>query len=163
MKNATGEFFEESLQEFADEYASKPLNIAKGLKIASSQYYYQLNNDKDEIFFINNEDGHSAPKLVTIDKKTLKTDTTRGSWLGGKVIKKDNNYYTLASSYTSAFNIHQGLYDSDAKILDSSKSKIIQGYLSNGTEVYFDVKTSFAEAQLYVGDKFYTRANSSIY
>ncbi|QFR49352.1 hypothetical protein FJR48_06270 [Sulfurimonas lithotrophica] len=163
MKVTTGDYFKDSLEDFASEYASKKLNIAKGKKLFSSQFYYQLNNDKDEIFFIINKDGVSSPELIRVDKQSLKVSKQKDSWLSGKVIKKENQYYTVGSNYTSAFNIYQGLYDSDADILESSKSKIIQGYLSDNTEVYFDVKSSFSEAKLYIGNSFYETVNSSVF
>ncbi|MCW9026567.1 MAG: hypothetical protein OQJ77_04555, partial [Thiovulaceae bacterium] len=163
MRTVTGDYFENSLKDFAQEYASKELNIAKGKKLLSSQFYYQLNSDENEIFFIINESGKSAPELIKLNKQSLDISKQKDSWSPGKVIKNKGNYYTLGSNYTSAFNIHQGLYDSDSYILDSSKSKIIQGYLSNGSEVYFDVKSSFSQAQLYVGDIFYEQVNSTVY
>ena len=163
MKVVTGEAFESSLKEFASEYASKELNVAEGKRLFSSQYYYQLDSDNDEIYFIANETALRAPQLVVVNKHTYEIKTKRDSWLGGKVIKKDDSYYTIGSNYTSAFGIYQGLYDSDAHLLKSTRSKIIHGYLSDGKEVYFDVKSSFSQPQLYVGDSFYAQVNSSVH
>lgn len=163
MQVVTGNNFENSLKEFAKEYAKKKLHVASGEKLFSSQFYYQLNSDKDEIYFITNETGLRAPRLNILDKDSLHVKSKKASWIAGKVVKKDNKYFTVASNYTSAFNIYQGLYDSNANINISTRSKIIQGYLSDNTEVYFDINTSFSEAQLYVGDKFYDSVNSSVF
>jgi hypothetical protein len=39
----------------------------------------------------------------------------------------------------------------------------VQGILKDGSLVYFDVKSSFEEPKLYIGDKFYDSINSSIF
>jgi len=163
MKVVTGDNFENSLKEFADNYAKKELHVADGKKLFSSKFYYQLNSDKDEIYFIINESGLRAPELVVIDKDSLHVKKESGSWIGGRVVKKDGFYYSVGYNYTSAFNIYQGLYDSDSDILDSSRSKIIQGYLSDKRAVYFDINTSFSQARLYVGNEFYSQVNSSVF
>jgi len=162
MQEVTGKDFESSLSSFAQEYASYPLELAQGDTLFSSQFYYPLNSNEDEIFFITNETAKQAPSLIRIEKKTLKSTEKKGGWIGSKVIKKDNTYYTLASHNHSAFNIYQGLFDEDASLLLTTKSKIVQGYLSNKKIVYFDAKKSFSQAQLYIENTFYDQVNSSV-
>ena len=163
MRKVTGVSFEDSLREFAQYYASKKFTKAGGQKFLGSQYYYDINSDENEVYFITNETGVEEPQLNIIDKKSLEIRKQKGSWLGGKVIKKDDSYYTIGYSYTSAFNIHQGLHNSDANILDSTKSKVLQGYLHSGKPVYFDSKSSYTQPNLFIGDKFFRQVNSSVH
>ncbi len=164
MQAAVGVDFEASLDEFSKDYAkmADSMVLAKGENIASSQYFYSLSNNKDEIFFIANESGVSEPELVIVDKHTSNINKKRDSWLSGKVIKADKKFYTQGGKHTSPTRIYQGLFDSDGFIKDGTKSKMVQGYLSDGTNVYFDVASSYSEAQLYVGKEFYAQVNSSV-
>lgn len=163
MKKAVGIDFEESLKSFSDEYAKIPLVKAKGKHILSSQFFYPLNSDKNEIFFIINQKGYQTPELVLIDKNSLKIKKIKKSWLGGKVIKKESKYLTQSSAKISTSKIAQGLFDSEAYIENGTDSKMVQGYLSDGRVVYFDVLSSFSEPQLYVGNKFFAKVNSSVF
>ncbi len=164
MTLAVGKDFETSLKDFSDEYKSLAKKFVKvsGKKIVSSQGYYSLNSDKKDIFFIINESGVRAPELVTMNKKSLKIEKDRDSWLSGKVLKVGFEYLTQGSKQTSTTKIYQGLFDRNGFIKNSTKSKMVQGYLSDGRSVYFDVNSSFSQAQLYVANKFYTRVNSSV-
>ncbi|MEA2099959.1 MAG: hypothetical protein U9P72_07505 [Campylobacterota bacterium] len=162
MLQAIGVDFEQSLESFADEYKNIPLVQAGGEHILSSQFFYSLNNDMDHIFFITNGSGRDKPELVVIDKKTFNIKKTQDSWHSGKVIKIDGEYYTQGSAKVSTTKIYQGLFDSEMYIKDKTQSKMIQGYLSDKREVYFDVPSSFSEPQLYIGDKFYAKVNSSV-
>ena len=164
MKLAVGVEFEKSLLAFANKYSklSDKFVEVKGENLASSQFFTSLGNSENEVFFITNESGVRAPELVVFNKKTKKTRTKRESWLAGKVIKVDNEYFTQGSQQTSTTKIFQGLFDKNGLIKKGSSSKMIQAYLSNGDALYFDVNTSFSEAQLYVGDKFYSKVNSSV-
>lgn len=56
-----------------------------------------------------------------------------------------------------------GLFDKKGRVFKKSRSKIVQDILSDGSFVYFDVKKSFDQPQLYVKDKFYDSVNSSIF
>jgi len=162
MKQATGIDFEESLIDFSKEYASMPLAEVKGKKIASSQFFYSLGNDLDEIFFITNEKGVNKPELVVVDKKTSNIKKVKDSWLCGKVLKVEDEYYTQGSKNISPSRVYQGLFCNQAFIKKGTESKMVQGYLRDSTMVYFDVPSSYSEAQLYVGDKFYAKVNSSV-
>jgi len=164
MRRTTGVTFEASLNEFAKEYAAlgEKIVLAKGEPIASSQFFSSLGNDRDEIFFITNESGVRAPELVVVNKKSNRVTKDRDSWMSGKVIKVDGEYLTQGSRNTSVIRIHQGLFDSEAFIKDTTESKMVQGYLSDGKEVYFDVPSSYSQPQLYVNGKFYAQVNSSV-
>ena len=162
MKKATGVSFEQSLNQFAKLYANKPLVMAKGSVIAYSQFFYPLGNDKDEIFFITNESGVQKPHLNVLEKKTSTIKKAKDSWVSGKVIKVDGEYYTQGGKHISPYFIAQGLFCNEGFIKKGTESKMVQGYLSDSTQVYFDVNSSFSQAQLYVGEKFYARVNSSV-
>jgi hypothetical protein len=164
MKDAVGVDFETSLADFSSEYAkmAEHMVLASGEPIASSQFFYSLGNSEEELFFITNESGVETPELIVLNKRTLNINKRRESWLGGKVIKADKTYYTQGSSYVSPTRIYQGLFDSNSFIKEGSESKMIQGYLSSGKEVYFDVALSYSEAQLFVGSEFYAQVNSSV-
>ncbi len=164
MLRSVGVDFESSLNEFADEYAKKAQEfvLASGKPLGYSQFFYSLGSDKDEVFFITNETGYSTPSLVVYNKKSGLIEKYKESWLGGKVLKVNGEYYTQGSKHVSATKIYQGLFDRDAYIKEGTASKMVQGYLRGEEMVYFDVGSSFLEAQLYIGDKFYTKSNSSV-
>ncbi len=164
MHSAIGVDFEASLNEFSQYYAkmADSMVLAKGENIASSQYFYSLSNDEDEIFYIINESAVSVPELLIIDKKRFDISKKRDSWLGGKVIKVEGEFYTQGGKHTSPTKIYQGLFDSDSFIKNGTESKMVQGYLSDGRDVYFDVASSYSQAQLYVGKEFYAQVNSSV-
>jgi hypothetical protein len=135
-----------------------------GDAIATSQFFSALNDNADEIYFIVNESGRSFPELVVYDKASGKLTKTRQSYLAGKVLKLDDaRYVTQSGAYTSPWRIYQGLFDEDAIIVDGTRSRVIEGYLSDGRVVYFDVPSSYDQPQLYVGDQFYARVNSSVF
>ena len=164
MQDALGLNFEKSLNEFAKKYSlmAQELVEVEGERIASSQFFSSLSNSEDEIFFITNESGVRAPELIVLNKKTQHVTKKRDSWLSAKVIKKDGEYFTQGSRHTSPIKIYQGLFDNNAFIKEGSESKMIQGYLSDGKAVYFDVPSSYREPQLYVDGKFYAQVNSSV-
>ena len=164
MQDALGINFERSLENFALEYKglAKEFKRIEGEQIASSQFFYSLGNSNEEVFFITNESGVRSPELVVLNKQTKEVYKQRDSFMAGKVLKVDEEFYTQGSRNTSPIKIYQGLFDSEAMIKEGSESKMIQGYLSTGEEVYFDVKSSFSEPQLYVGGLFYERVNSSV-
>jgi len=164
MSEAVGVDFENTLDTFAKEQKefAQNLTLAEGEHIASSQFFSSLGNSQDEIFFLTNESGVRASELLVLNKKSKKLTKQRESFLKGKVLKVDATYYTQASRKTSPTQITQGLFDKAAFIKEGSESKMIQAYLSDGRAVYFDVSSSFSQAQLYVGDEFYAQVNSSV-
>ncbi len=163
MQEAVGEDFSSSLEDFADKYAAvENFKVAEGEHILSSQLYYQMSSDKDEIFFITNETSRRAPELVKFNKADSTLTKDRDSWSEGKIVKVDDNYYTQSGRKTSVTKITQGLFDKDGFIKEGTEGKMIQGYLSDGRAVYFDVATSYDFPQLYIGEEHYGYANSSV-
>jgi len=164
MKDAIGIDFTQSLNDFSNYYKKLGRNFieARGKKLLSSQFFYSLSNSEDKIFFMINENGVSAPQLIVIDKKTQRITKKKRHSLSGKIIKDKGNYYTQGSLRTSPTQINQALFDKDNYPKKGTKSKMVQGYLSDGKMVYFDVVSSFSQAQLYIGKKFYAQVNSSV-
>jgi len=145
------------------EAAAESLSDVEGDAVASTQFFSPMNADRDEIYFIVNESGRGFPELVTYDRASGQVVKDTGSYAAGKVIRlADGRYVTQAGLKTSPWRIHQGLFDEDAMIIDGTQSKIVEGFLTDGTEVYFDVPASYDQPQLYVGDAFYARTNSSV-
>lgn len=140
------------------------MHDVEGEVLASTQFYTPMNTDADEIYFIVNASGRETPELVVYDKHSGEITKKRDSYIAGKVIKTgDGRYVTQAGAWTSPWRIHQGLFDADAFIIEGTQSKVIEGYLSDGTAVYFDVPSSYDQPQLYVGDAFYAQVNSSVF
>ena len=164
MQKAVGVDFETSLEDFADEYAKLGENFvqAEGKHLFSSQFFSALSSSQEEIFFITNESGVRAPQLNIVNKKSGKIQQSRDSWIAGKVLNVDGEYYTQGSQKTSVTKIYQGLFSRDRLIKEGTASKVVQAYLSTGEEVYFDVASSYSEPQLYVGKDFYAQVNSSV-
>lgn len=164
MESAVGSDFETNLQDFANEERVIASSIVKadGKRVAASQFFNPLGNSKDEVYFITNESGVRAPELVVINKQTQQLKKYRESWVGGKVIKKDGDYYTQGSQKISPTKIMQGLFSNAAIIKEGTESKMVQAYLTDGRAVYFDVASSYSQPQLYVGDTFYAQVNSSV-
>jgi len=165
MQLTVGSDFETTLSEFASYYAKEAENLvlAKGDTIASTQFYSSISSDKDEIFFVTNESGYKIPELVVVNKQSMKVTKDRDSWMAQKVIKVDGEYFTQGGTNTSPIKITQGLFDNNGFLKEGTGSKMIQGYLSGGRAVYFDVQSSYDFPQLYVGDKYYGYANSSVF
>ena len=135
---------------------------AKGEPIAHSQFFTQLGDNCDKIYF-NTSDGIQEPELVRLFKKDKATDIRRDNFFAGRMVNKNDEYYTINASHTSPMYITQGLYDDDGLILEGSEDKIVFGYLKDDVPVYFDAKTSGIEPQLFVGDESYGTAHSSVY
>ena len=164
MQNTVGVDFETSVEDFANEYKKLGENFVQveGEHLFSSQFLSSLSSSQDEIFFITNESGARAPELNVFNKKSKQIQKSRDSWISGKVLNVDGEYYTQGSQKTSVTKIYQGLFSRDRFIKEGTASKVVQAYLSNGAEVYFDVATSYSEPQLYVGRNFYAQVNSSV-
>lgn len=165
MERAIGVDFETTFSAWAKTMEKEAENVivADGEVIASSQFQSPINADNDEVYFIINESGREKPELIVYDKISGESRHDRDSWKTGKVIKTDpNTYMTQASGMTNPWRIWIGLYDDEGFLLDSSKSKVVEGYLSDGRTVYFDVALSYDQPQLFVGNEFYAQVNSSV-
>ncbi len=142
--------------------ATAMIDVA-GEALASTQFYSFINANADEIYFIINESGRGFPELVVYDKASTKLTRSAASFHAGKVIKlADARYVTQASDNTSPWRIHAGLYDDAGFIVEGTQSRVVEGYLSDGRAVYFDVPRSYDQPQLFVGDEFYAQVNSSV-
>ncbi len=161
-----GTDFETTLDAWAKRMAAEAAEMKDvgGAPVATTQFYSPINSDGDAVYFIVNASGRSFPELLVYDKKSGTVTKTRGGYRAGKVVKTPNGRYAVQSSaYTSPLRITAGLYDGNSHLIEGSGSKVIEGYLRNGTPVYFDVPSSFDQPQLYVGSSFYARTNSSVY
>lgn len=166
LQRAIGVDFDTSFKAWQEEMrlTSEHLIEAQGELIAQSQLFYPLNGDESEIYFIINENGRERPELIVFDKNSRQSKAYKSSWIGGKVIKTDTGRYTTqASGMDTPWRIWIGLYDEGGFLQNATRSKVIEGYLSDGREVYFDVAASFDQPQLYVGSKFYAQTNSSVF
>ena len=159
-----GENFESALSGYNDWLLAQGEGFveAEGEMVATSMNFTSLNNNCDKIFFLTSDAQH-APELVRLFKKDKSLKVDRESYLQGRLINRHDDYMTQASNFTNPTKIYQGLFDKDGHIIEGTESKMIQGYLKDGVAVYFDVPSSFEEPQLYVGDTFYAKVNSSVY
>ncbi|GAA6135949.1 hypothetical protein NBRC116188_27390 [Oceaniserpentilla sp. 4NH20-0058] len=144
------------------EYEARSVKLAEGHILGRSKYYSDMNTKDSEVLFLTMERGVSSPKLFQYNKqnKTIKYETA--SLALGRVFPLEDGFYTVSARHTSPWRITQGLFDEDGMIKPGSEGKIIQGYLSDGQEVYFDTTKSYVSPQLFVGDEFYAAVNSSV-
>jgi len=163
FKETFGKDFETLLAEYNDwlltHYAG--FQATKGKEIFRSQSAVKLNSDAQEVYFLTT-DRYSAPHLMRYMKKTKEYKEKKADYSFGKVFKKADNFYTLASEYTSPTRIMIGLYDEDGKILQGSQSKAVQS-LHGDKMVYFDIPSSFDKPQMFVDGSHYATVNSSVF
>ncbi len=164
FKEHFGKSFEDELRGFNGWLKKKYSNFHKsdGKMVAFSKSNTALNSDKNGIYFLIT-DARSKPKLLYIDKKTLKLSYKNGTFLFGKVFQKDGEFFTCASAKISNRQIVIALFDKNAKMLKGSKSKAVQQILTDGGELYFDVKSSLDSPKLYLNGKFLDYVNSSVF
>ena len=166
MKAAVGADFDTTFAAWRTrmETEAREMVQAEGETVASTQFYTPMNADEKAVYFTVNPTGRSFPELVVYDKTDGTVARTRGSYIAGKAVRlPGGDFATQGSAYTSPWRIYEGLYDKDAVLVDGTRSKVVEGYLHDGTPVYFDVPSSFDQPQLYVGDSFYARVNSSVF
>ena len=168
----TSDIFEQS---FGQDYTKELSDYSKWLQneysgfqssegdiVAISQDHEKLNSSKEEVLFLTS-DALSKPELQIISKTDSTHKRHKDNFLFGKVFKVDDAYFTVASSQTEVEKIEMGLFDSKGSVLEKSRSKIIQGLLSDGRFAYFNVSASFDIPALYIGDDFYDHVNSSVF
>lgn len=165
MRRTLGRDFETLMNDFVktNQKEARALVETEGEIVTRSKYFSSLNSDGDEIFFLVNPTGVRAPELARIDKPSKRLTLRRDSYREGKVVKVGGNYFTQGSQYTNPFRIYQGLFDARANILPGTESRMVQGFLRDGTPVYFDVPTSFDHPRLFVGSDFYGDVHSSVF
>ena len=146
----------------ATQKASASMQLAKGEVLARSKYYSDMNTQQGNVLLLASQDGVTAPQLYQFDITSQSISQTSSSLAYGRVFLQDEKYYTVNGRATSPWKITQGLFDGNAKIKGGTQGKIIQGYMSDGRAVYFDVPSSFVNPQLYVGDEFFQSVHSSV-
>ncbi|WP_345985909.1 hypothetical protein WCX49_01975 [Sulfurimonas sp. HSL-1656] len=165
-RRTIGYDFETSLRTWADTMAAEARDMTdvEGSPLAATQFYTPINSDDDAVYFTVNATGRSFPELIVYDKKSGRLTRESGSYRTGKVVRTpEGRYATQSSAYTSPLRIEAGLYTEGAHLIDGTAGRVIEGYLRDGTPVYFDVPASFDQPQLFVGDSFYARTNSSVF
>ena len=134
----------------------------EGELLATTKLFVPMNSNSNEIYgFVS--DRKSAPTVIEIDRKNQALNYIKGSWITGEIFKHEGAYYSQSSAKISPTNIAMGLFDSEGYLLEGSEGRIIQGYTERGEMVYFDVKSSIENPQLYVEENFYTQSHSSVY
>lgn len=156
--------FNETISAWAEKMAkdAQGMEMAKGEILGRSKYYSDMNTQDGQVLFLTMEKGVRAPVLNAFDKSNKNRSSVRTSLALGRVFFVDGDYYSISGRHTSPWRITQGLFDANAIIKDDTKGKIIQGYLSDGRQVYFDTEKSYVKPQLYVGDEFYNSVHSSV-
>ena len=159
-----GKSFESLLAEFSQYMQSKHKGFHKtqGKLMGKSQIFIPLNSDKDEIVTVVS-DLKSPNKVMKIDKHNAKVSYKEGYWRAGKVFKFNNTYFTQTSAKINANKIEIGLYDERLNQKKNSGSKVLQGVLPDGKEVYFDVVASIDQPQITIEGQFYDTVHSSVY
>jgi hypothetical protein len=164
FKETFGVDFESALQAYnswlLQEY--KDFKESQGHLLFTSKSSVKLGGDAEEIYFLTT-DHLSAPTLVRINKKSGEIKCTKTAHFMGQVFKVGEKFYTVASAHISPEKIMVGLYDEEGKLLQGSASKALQGFLSDGKMVYFDIASSFDRPQMYIDGKFYAQVNSSVF
>jgi len=159
-----GKDFETLLAEFVVDLKQKhqEFRVSNGKLLAKSQTFTPLNRNSDEVYTLIS-DNKSAPKIFMLSKLTNEVNYEEGSWFMGEAFKYDGLYYTQSSGKISPTKISMGLFDSEGYILENTEGKSIQGYMDNGQEIYFDMKSSIESPQVYVNGAFYTQSHSSVF
>ncbi len=162
FKENFGKSFETLLKEFVNNINSKyrDYRVTKGKIIAKSQFFVHLNRSKSEIYTLIG-DYRSYPKILSFrkDRVTFKRDAYRV----GKPFKIDGIYYTASSAKISPTKIKVGLFNSSAYIKYNTIGRVVEGFLPNGKMVYFDINKSLDIPHIYIDNRFYDTANSSVY
>lgn len=159
-----GHTFEEEVAGFNVWMAKKAegFNVAQGEPLLSSQNFQPLNHDGENIVFLIS-DAKRAPQLASLNKNSGQLVLQRDSYAAGKLIRHQDKLATQGSNFVNPAFIAQGLLDENSEVISGTEGKMLQGYLSDGRAVYFDVPSSYQQPQLYVGDAFYAQVNSSVF
>lgn len=159
-----GKSFEALLAEFVREVNEQYQGFTptEGKVLATTQVSVPFNRDEDEVYALIG-DKKSANSLFRVNRKSQKVSFLEGSWRTGEVFKIDAQYYTQSSAKTSPVLVEMGVFDGDGYIKQGSEGKALQGYFSNGKEVYFDLAKSMESPHVYVDGTFYTQSHSSVH
>ncbi len=163
FKETFGKDFETLLSEYNSwlltQYAG--FQPTTGKEVFRSKSALKLNSDENEIYFLIS-DRLTTPTLIRYIKKRGQYTKKKANFPLGKVFKKGEKFYTVASEHISPTRIMIGLYDEDAKILEGSASKAVQS-LHDDKMVYFDIPSSFDKPQMMVDGTHYATVNSLVF
>jgi len=164
FKKQFGKPFKTLLSKFVEDIKQKHqgFKVTDGYIVAQSQFHLPFNSSDGEIYTLIG-DYLSSPKIFKFYKSSKIVEKKSGSWRKGEVFKIDGKYYTQTSSKTSPTKITMGLFDEGVFLKDGTDSKIIQGFMPDGREVFFDIGNSLEYPHIFVGDTFYDTSNSSVY
>jgi len=163
FRNIFGKSFELLLAEFVEDIKSKYSNFytTQGRVVATSSLFVPMNTTTNEIYTLIG-DYKSYPQILQFDKKSKKIKFDRGAYRTGEPFKINKRYYTTSSVKISPTKIKIGLVNNGAYMQKSSEGKAIQGFLSNGKAVYFDIEKSLDTPHIYIDGEFYDNSSSSV-
>ena len=164
FKEQFGKDFKTLLAEFVTAITTqhKAFKTTQGEIIATSQGFEPMNRDGEMIYALIGT-AYDPHEILSLERATQQISHHQGAWKRGEPFKRGDHYYTQTSAKISPTKIVMGLFDDNGYLLQSTQSKIIQGYLSSGQAVYFDLNRSLESPHVYVGDDFYDTASSSIW
>lgn len=164
FKEHFGQDFEILLKDFADKIKTEHqgFKVSEGKVLSESQIFVPFNGDRDSVYTLVG-DKKSAPKVLEVKTETQKVAYVKGSWRVGEVFKYQGAYATQSSAQTSPTKIEMGLYDADGYLIETTGSKVMQGFKDSGAMVYIDVLKSLETPQVYVDETFYTQSHSSVF
>jgi hypothetical protein len=145
-----GEGYEQLLKEFLREYEPKAQKqvIAPGAPIASAYYLGAMNHDDKAVFFVEQTDGRSVPRLIRIDKATGQISKEKQDLEIGKLFYLNPKIpVTAASVQDTVETIRYSLYGTDHKLFPQFNSKVIQD-MRSGHTLYLDPVQSFVQTRL---------------
>jgi len=158
-----GEDFKTLLREFVEDIKKRHIGYkrAKGEKLIDTQIYVPMNRSSNGniLFLVGNF--RDYPYIASFNGEKLKLK--KGSFKIGEVFKIDGKYYTKSTAQTSPTKIEFGLFNDKGYIKKGTEGRAIEGFLSNGEVVYFDIDKSFNRPQIYIDGIFYDSANSSVF
>ncbi len=164
FKEQYGKDFKTLLAEFVEELKSKHSHFkaTHGEIISTAKGLEPMNSNAEEIYALVGDE-YTPHQIMSFDKKTQKVSHNQGSWKRGEPFKIGAEYHTQTSAMTDPTQIVMGLFDRDGYLQKGSESKVIQGYLSDGRAVYFDLPNSLERPHIAIDGVFYDTANSSVH
>lgn len=144
------------------ETISANFTMVQGDILARSKFYSEISRHQDRLLFISNPTGTTHPSLHEYNTQTSGIDSKETHLNAGRVFDVDGQYYSVSSRHTSVDRITQGLFDEEGELLEGTSGKVIQGYLNNGSPVYFRSTESYQSPKLYIDETFYDEVHSSV-
>ena len=158
-------YFGEDLETLIDTFRTVLLEKYKGFQTSTGEEMFhgeslqkmQRNGNNIDLLLSNLR---KAPVHKQIDSEGQVIVDTQTTYPQGRMFLIDGKYYTQSTQSLSSKRIIKGLYDENAKLLQGTDSKIIQGVMPDRRLVYVDVKHSYERWHLYVGKEFYSVVDS---